>query len=145
MLTPLGVSFIVCTVLLGYPASLLGQAQGQASRNDCKTHSGDVKRDKATQCYDFEPIRQLVQRKLAENAVPSMAVAVAKDGRILWEQGFGFADRESRIPATAETVYSLASLTKVYTATGIMRLVEEHKIDLDASIDKYIAPATLTS
>ncbi len=116
MLTPLGVSFIVCTVLLGYPASLLGQAQGQASRNDCKTHSGDVKRDKATQCYDFEPIRQLIQRKLAENAVPSIAVAVAKDGRILWEQGFGWADRESRTPATADTIYSLASLTKPFTA-----------------------------
>lgn len=147
MLTPLGVSFVVCTVLLGYPASLLGRAQppsGQASRNDCKTHSGDVKRDKATQCYDFEPIRQLIQRKLAENAVPSIAIAVAKDGRILWEQGFGLADRESRTPATADTIYSLASLTKPFTATGVMELVGEHQVDLDAPIDKYIAPAVLT-
>jgi CubicO group peptidase (beta-lactamase class C family) len=147
MLTPLRVSFVVYTVLLGYRASLLGQAQppsGQGSRNDCKTHSGDVKRDKATECYDFEPIRQLIQRKLAENAVPSMAVAVAKDGRILWEEGFGWADRESRTPATAYTVYSLASLTKPFTATGVMELVGEHRVDLDAPIDNYIAPAVLT-
>jgi CubicO group peptidase (beta-lactamase class C family) len=147
MRTPLGVSFAVCTVLLGYPAGLLGQAQpasGRAIRNDCKTRSSDAKGDKSAQCYDFEAIRQLIQRKLAENAVPSIAVAVAKDGRILWEEGFGWADRESRTPATADTIYSLASLTKPFTATGVMELVEEHKIDLDAPIDKYIVPAVLT-
>jgi len=145
MPTPLGILFVACTVLLGDPASLLGQPPSSQGRHrDCKTKSGDERGDRTTHCYDFEPIRQLIQRKLAENAVPSMAVAVAKDGTILWEQGFGWADRENRTPATADTIYSLASLTKPFTATGVMELVEEHKIDLDAPIDKYIAPAVLT-
>ena len=49
-----------------------------------------------------------------------MSVAVAKDGEIIWEEAFGWADREKRIPATEHTMYSLASISKPITATGLM-------------------------
>src|SRR5580692_8526608 len=66
----------------------------------------------------FEPIRRSIEQHLIERRVPSIAVAVAKGDRILWEQGFGWADREGRIPATAHTMYSLASVSKPLTATA---------------------------
>jgi hypothetical protein len=68
---------------------------------------------------------------MVEHDVPSLAVAVAKDGEIIWEAGFGWADRERRIRATEHTMYSLASISKSITATGLMVLVERGLVDLD--------------
>jgi len=91
----------------------------------------------------FAPVRERIERALSTSNVPSMAVAVAKDGRIIWEQGFGIADRENRTPATEHTMYSLASISKPITATGLMLLVERKKIDLDKPIDEYLGEAKL--
>jgi len=89
----------------------------------------------------FERISADIERKLVEQDLPSLAVAVAKDGRIIWEAGFGWADREKRIPATEHTMYSLASISKPITATGLMTLVEQGLIDLDRPIDDYLGNA----
>ena len=72
-----------------------------------------------------------------------MAVAVARDGEILWEEGFGLADREGNGPATEHTPYPLASISKPLTATGLMILVERGLIDLDSPIDDYLGEARL--
>ena len=59
-----------------------------------------------------------------------MSVAVAWGGEIVWEQSFGLADRERKIEATPHTMYRLASITKVMTATALMVLVERGAVDL---------------
>ena len=74
-----------------------------------------------------------------------MAVAVAHNGEIVWEQGFGFADREKGIKATPHTVYSLASVTKLLTATGLMALVQRGKIDLDRPVDESLGEAKIVA
>jgi CubicO group peptidase (beta-lactamase class C family) len=93
----------------------------------------------------FDGVRALIRSAIVEESLPSLAVAVARDGQILWEEGFGWADREARTPATAQTMYSLASISKPITATGIMRLVEEKKLDLDRPINDYLGMAKLTA
>ena len=70
---------------------------------------------------------------------------MAKNGKIIWEEAFGWADREKKIPATPDTIYALASLTKPYTATGMMELVEQRKIDLEHPINEYLGSAPLTA
>jgi CubicO group peptidase (beta-lactamase class C family) len=80
---------------------------------------------------------------MVERSVPSLAIAVAKGDKILWEQGFGWADRERRIPADEHTMYSLASISKPLTATALMTLVTAGKIDLDKPINDYLGPARL--
>ena len=92
----------------------------------------------------FEPVRVSIRHALDVTTVPSIAVAVAKDGNILWEEGFGWADREKRIPATAHTLYSLSSITKTFTATGLMLLVRVGKVDLDKPVNDYLGDAKLT-
>jgi CubicO group peptidase (beta-lactamase class C family) len=89
---------------------------------------------------DVETIRASIRKALAERAAPSMAVAVAQSGRIAWSEGFGFADREAGVAATAETPYSIASLTKPFTATALMMLAERRLIDLDAPLTRYLGP-----
>jgi CubicO group peptidase (beta-lactamase class C family) len=95
--------------------------------------------------YDYAPVRGYVQRTLVEKQLPSVSIAVAKNGKIIWEESFGWADREKMILATPETMYALASLTKPYTSTGVLELVEQHKIDLDAPINEYLGSAPITA
>src|SRR5947207_3814652 len=89
----------------------------------------------------FGAIRDLIRARLVEQIIPSLAVAVARDGEIIWEEGFGWADRENRVPATEHTMYSLASISKPITATGLMVLKEQGKIELDQPINDYLGEA----
>jgi CubicO group peptidase (beta-lactamase class C family) len=75
---------------------------------------------------------------------PSMAVAVARGGEILWEEAFGWMDKDDKVKAAPNTIYPIASLSKSLTATGLMILVEQKKVGLDAPIEEYIAPSKLT-
>jgi Beta-lactamase class C and other penicillin binding proteins len=65
------------------------------------------------------------------------SVAVIRDGKVLLAKGYGLANVEPKTPASAETVYEIASLTKQFTATAVMLLIEEGKVSLDAPAAKY--------
>ena len=91
----------------------------------------------------FDSVRTLIHRQLTEESTPSIAVAVAQHGKIIWEEGFGWANREERVPANENTMYSLASISKPFTATGLMTLVEAGKIELDKPINDYLGNSKL--
>ncbi|MGH7664151.1 MAG: serine hydrolase domain-containing protein [Gemmatimonadaceae bacterium] len=91
----------------------------------------------------FDTARARILQVMQEDSLPSVAVAVAEDGRVLWEEAFGWADRERQIPATEHTMYSLASISKPITATGLMTLVEDGRIDLDRSANDYLGSGRL--
>ncbi len=99
----------------------------------------------ALAAQSFDSVRQFIRKQLVETQTASIAVAVARDGKILWEEGFGWADRENRIPATEHTMYSLASVSKPITATGVMVLCQAGKINLDRPINDYLGTAKLTA
>jgi CubicO group peptidase (beta-lactamase class C family) len=86
----------------------------------------------------FDSVRAHIQRLVNDGGAPSIAVAVAKDGQILWEEGFGLANCERGIAATAHTPYSIASINKAITSTAIMILSERGDIDIDAPLDDYL-------
>ena len=91
----------------------------------------------------LETVRDLVIREQVKSGIPSIAIGVAREGEILWEEAFGWADRARRIPADEHTPYSLASITKSMTGTALMQLVEQGKVDLDAPIENYLGGAKL--
>jgi CubicO group peptidase (beta-lactamase class C family) len=82
---------------------------------------------------------------MAEEHIPAMAVAVAKDGRIVWEEGFGWANVARQVPATPHTMFSVASVTKPMTATAVMRLVEQGRVHLDRPANDYLGDVKLGS
>ena len=70
--------------------------------------------------------------------IPGMAVAIAERDRIVWARGFGYADLDRRVPVDPETTsFHLASVTKPYTATVVLQLAEEGRVDLDASVSQF--------
>ena len=104
--------------------------------------------DRAAQAVErtpqaFTAARGVIERIMRDRQLPSIAVAVTKDGKIVWEEGFGWADVERKIPATAHTPYSLASLGKPITATAIMTLNQAGKLNLDAPIERYLGTLRL--
>ncbi len=92
---------------------------------------------------NFEPIRDRIRTTLVEETLPSLSVAVSRQGEVLWEEAFGWADRERRILATSHTLYSLASISKPMTATGVMVLRERGLLDPDRPVNDYLGAAKL--
>jgi CubicO group peptidase (beta-lactamase class C family) len=74
--------------------------------------------------------------KLAD--VPGASVALIRDGKIVWSKAFGVADAETNEPVTNDSVFEAASLSKVVFAYGVLKLVDEGKLDLDAPLNKYL-------
>ncbi|MBL8271993.1 serine hydrolase domain-containing protein [Steroidobacter sp.] len=91
----------------------------------------------------FESVGELIRNSLRDSGAPSVSVAVAQGDQIIWEQGFGWANRERRVVATAHTAYPVASVTKPLTATALMTLVQAGKVDLDRPANDYLGPAKL--
>lgn len=83
-------------------------------------------------------IEQAVTAFMSRLNVPGLSIAVVADNQLRWQQGYGLADLENFVPAKANTVYRLASVSKPITAVAVMQLVEKGKIDLDAPVQKYV-------
>lgn len=93
----------------------------------------------------FDEVRGTIIKAIADGDIPSMSVAVARGGEVIWEEAFGWANREAMIEATPHTMYSMASISKPIATTGLMILVERGQVDLDEAVNTYIAPAELTA
>ena len=81
----------------------------------------------------------LIARQMEENHIAGAAVAVVKDGQLFFSKGYGYADLANQIPVDAEqTMFKLGSITKLFTWTAVMQLVEQGKLDLNADINTYL-------
>jgi CubicO group peptidase (beta-lactamase class C family) len=85
----------------------------------------------------FEALAALVTQKMEEYGIPGVAFGVLKQDRMTL-RGFGTTNADNPQPMTPETVFPIASISKTVTATAIMRLVEEGKLDLEAPVQRYI-------
>jgi D-alanyl-D-alanine carboxypeptidase len=86
-----------------------------------------------------ERVGELVKAEMERQEIPGLSLAVAKEGHLVLAKGFGLANVELGVPATPQTVYQIQSMTKSFTATGIMMLVEQDKVRLDDHVGKYLA------
>jgi len=83
--------------------------------------------------------RQLDEdRWLAAFEVPGVAVALVRDGHLTWSKGYGQADATRGVPVTSDTIFQVGSISKPVTAWGVMRLVQQGKLDLDAPVERYL-------
>src|SRR5688572_14559578 len=76
---------------------------------------------------------------LEQTDVAGSVVAVVKDGKVVLEKGYGYADLAKRTPVDAErTLFRPGSISKLFTWTAVMQLVEQGKLDLDQDVNTYI-------
>jgi len=105
--SPLSIIFPLLTLLAGC---------GQADRLDASD--------------PFARARGRIQRLMEKQNIASFQAAVAKDGKIIYEEAFGWANVEQKIPTTTQTMHLVASIDKPFTSTALMILAERGKIDL---------------
>ena len=74
---------------------------------------------------------------MTRHHVPGLSVAIGLDQRLVWAKGFGLADLEDSVRVTALSMFRTASIGKPMTATAVMQLWQEGKLDLDAPIERY--------
>lgn len=82
----------------------------------------------------------VVQKAMQSRRIPGAAVAVVHDGTIVFQRAYGFANLETDTPLAVNSIFEIASLTKQFTAAGIMMLVEEGKVQLDDLLSAYVEP-----
>jgi CubicO group peptidase (beta-lactamase class C family) len=82
---------------------------------------------------------ELMAEQMEEFHIPGAAVSVVKDGALFFAKGYGFADLEKQIPVDPKrTIFRIGSGSKLFTATAVMQLVEQDKLDLDTDVNAYL-------
>ena len=82
--------------------------------------------------------RALIQAYMVERGIPGVSAAVGVDGRIVWSEGFGYADVEHRLPVTTQTKFRGGSTAKPMTQAVASLLQEQGRFDFDAPIQRYV-------
>jgi CubicO group peptidase (beta-lactamase class C family) len=83
-------------------------------------------------------LEALIPRLLAAGDVPGLTIGLVRDGRLVWQHGFGVANARTHRPVTDATVFEAASLSKPVFAYAVMKLVDAGKLDLDRPLTEYL-------
>ncbi|PYL12171.1 MAG: serine hydrolase [Verrucomicrobia bacterium] len=89
---------------------------------------------------DFETfLDALIPSQLRNRNIAGAVVSVVKDGQVLFQKGYGYADVEEKKPVLPDqTLFRPGSVSKLFTATAVMQLVEQGKLDLDRDVNDYL-------
>jgi CubicO group peptidase (beta-lactamase class C family) len=85
-----------------------------------------------------DAVDSYLRSQVASRHLPGLSVGVVRDGKLVFARGYGMANLELSVPATPETVYEVASVSKQFTATAVMMLVEEGRVKLDDPIGQHL-------
>ena len=88
-----------------------------------------------------DPIDQYIQTVMKERQIPGLALLIVRDGKIVRAKGYGFSNVELQTPVKPETLFQSGSMGKQFTATAVMKLVEQGKVQLDDPLTKYFKDA----
>ena len=94
--------------------------------------------------HDSGAADALMLRLMSTHNVPGAALALIKDGSIVLEKGYGFRDLAAHDPVTTATLFNIGSISKSFTALGVAQLVDQHQLDLDAPVIRYIPDLRLS-
>jgi len=93
----------------------------------------------ATEAYTQKENNSLdsIMSSIYTNDHPGAAIAIVRNGEVVFKKGYGIANIDSKRPITSSTNFNICSMTKQFTAYGILKLASEKKLSLDDKIDKY--------
>ncbi|MFO8061161.1 MAG: serine hydrolase domain-containing protein, partial [Bacillota bacterium] len=86
----------------------------------------------------LKSISAYIEKERREAGVPGLAVAIVRDGRRIWSEGFGHCELTQEKEVTPQTLFAIGSSTKAFTATAVAMLVEEGKLDWDTPVNRYL-------
>ena len=87
---------------------------------------------------ELKGLDEFVEMRMKEWNVPGIAIAVVRDSQVVLTKGYGWANVEEKQRVDAGTLFAIGSSSKAFTATGVMQLVDEDKVDLDEPVITYV-------
>lgn len=87
---------------------------------------------------EIEQAREMIINFMDEYGVPGLSIAIGKDGKMIWSEGFGYADIENGVRVTPLTRFRSGSISKTKTAAAMGVLIEDGRLDLEASVYDYL-------
>jgi Beta-lactamase class C and other penicillin binding proteins len=87
---------------------------------------------------EWRQLEAFILEKMSEYKMPSVTIAVVKNGEVVYANALGFRDLERGVSATPATVYGIGSITKTFTSLCVLKQVEEGRLDLNDYVEKYI-------
>jgi CubicO group peptidase (beta-lactamase class C family) len=143
-----GSSLLVISLFVGMRAQpahpSTGPTKAESAATGVASRPADAREMTAADLSAF--LDGIMPLQLAREDIAGAVVFVVKDGKALFEKGYGYADVEKKTPVTPEgTLFRVASISKLFTWTAVMQLVEEGKLDLDRDVNDYLdlkIPAT---
>lgn len=98
---------------------------------------------KPTTAQALALVRAWADAQRMYDSIPGMSVAIVNDQNVVWSGGFGYADPATKKPAAADTIYSICSVSKLFTSVGVMQLRDAGKLRLDDPVSKHLPWFTL--
>ena len=95
--------------------------------------------------YLKEYMSWFVQNQMKKHNVTGLSVALVDDQQVIWIEGFGVADKRAAIPAGADTIYRIGSISKLFTSMAALQLAEQGRLELDKPLSDYIPGFSLRS
>lgn len=86
----------------------------------------------------LELMKVWLEAQRAYDEIPGISAALVYDQSVLWSGGFGYRDLETRVPATADTIYSICSISKLFTSVAVMQLRDQGKLRLDDRVSQHL-------
>lgn len=83
-------------------------------------------------------VDDVVRTEMRRQSIPGLSIAVVRNGRVVKVQGYGRANIECNVPVKRDTIFQIQSVTKSFTAAGILMLVEEDKVGLDDPVSRHL-------
>jgi len=118
--------FVICAALifLGKPLTL-SQAQAEIAAHESYAEA-------------TARLERWILSEREAKSLPALSIALIDDQQIVWAKGIGRADTATNVPATADTVCRVGSVSKLFTDLAVMQLVEQGQLDLDAPVSQYL-------
>ena len=98
---------------------------------------------------DYSPAREyvsaLIRQEMEKQQVTGLSIALVDDQKVVWAEGFGYADKARKIAATPDTIYRAGSISKLFTATAAMQLSDDGLLNIDQPLQRYLPEFSIKS
>ena len=134
-------NIVTFALLLGLAACTTPRVASEPDGTSGTVHfpvkGGAASQAETSRTYDFRALESSIRAEIEAGKLPSAAFAIARNGEVIYEDAFGWADKEQQIASTVRTPYALASASKPIVATALMMLQERGRVDLQVPARRY--------
>ena len=131
------VDFSICVFLLFLLANCT-PSQSDAYSPEVENRISRVENGLMSWVQTLDTLKWSLKQRMDYYKIQGLSIAVINDGKIEWAKGYGWADSSEHRPVTVRTLFQAASISKSLNAVGVLKLVQDKRLDLNTDINQYL-------